>query len=831
MIGGIGPLAGASATVMSTTHTESDAAYIAASVRAALEYHERRGWAVIDLPFKTKSPSDRTRWQDERLDAAALRQRFTATPRNLGGLLGVVSRSLSDQDFDCHEAAVAAPYFYPDTELVSGRLGHPHSHRWHVISDSANAKPCKWIDPVLKKTDGKPLTLVELRFTGQQTVLPPSIHPSGEPYRWEQYGEPGRATFAELVRAGRRTAACAMLALRWNRLTTSRHEGFLALAGGLLRGGWTAEDATTFCVALAAAAGMDPDRMRELPRHVASTAKRIAANEPATGFPALEAALPDWSAKAGLLLRKWLDVREAAHETTGSATDAPTEEDDPEPIDIFGDPLLTGTPTFPIEAIPAPIADYARDLAARLGVDPALPAMAGLAVCAAAIDDRHQVQPKAHDRAWRESPRLWIATIAESGELKTPLLDAMVKPLRAIEARWWKDDAAERARYERDYQRYRARLKAWEKHPDNTPEPEPPERPPLRRRLLTDFTVEAAADVLVDNPSGALIYADELSGLVGRFDAYGSVSGKDQSAVLETYNGGPRLIDRVKRGATLVPNWSLSILGGIQPAVIAKLAPRLTDDGFLARFLLFFPIPTTFGADQVPAAGVTEAYADTLAGLLTLPFPAADAVYTLAPEAPALREGLDRLLADVALLSTGAPGLAAALRKWSGLFARLALTFHLVASVGKHEVPPAPVVPLATLLGVLELLTDYCLPHATRFYSEVCQQMPNRHARWIAGHILAAEPPRLSMRDIGRVYHELRSDGAAIGRAMEILHLASWVSPIDVNGKAPTRWRVNPRVHAAFAARAAEERERRKARVDAIRAAADRLRRARGAST
>jgi hypothetical protein len=815
---------------MTTTHTNSDATYIDAIVRAALDYHERRCWAIIDLPPKTKIPNDRSGWQHERHDAAALRRRLTAAPRNISGLLGAPSGHLSDQDFDCHEAAVAAPYFYPDTELVSGRPSHPHSHRWFVIEDSTAAKPCAWRDAVLKK-DGKPITLCELRFTGQQTVLPPSIHPSGEPYTWEEYGEPGRATFAELERAGRRTAACAALALRWNRLVGStRHDGFLALAGGLLRSGWTADDTSIFCAALAAAAGMDSERVQEIPRLVASSAKRIAADEPATGLPALDSALPDWSPKAGLLLRKWLALAEPARETGNRATDATPEEDDPEPIDLFGDPLLTGTPSFPIEAIPAPIADYAVDLAARLGVDPALPAMAGLAVCAAAIDDRHQVQPKAHDCGWRESARLWIAPIAESGELKTPLLEAMVKPLRTIEARWFKDDAAERAKYDRQLQRYRLKLKAWEKGPEDAPEPEAPSRPTLRRRIVTDFTIEAIADVLVDNASGALIYADELSGLIARFDAYHAASGKDQAAIIETFNGGPRLIDRVKKGLVYVPNWSLSVLGGIQPAVIAKLAPRLMDDGFLARFLLFFPTPSVFGTDRAPAPGVAERYVDMLARLLALPPPEGDDVYTFAPEGAALRTGLDSLIRDVALLTQGASGLATHLRKWSGLFARLALTFHLVTSAGESGVAPPPVIPLSTLLGVLRLLTDYCLPHSARFYSEVCQQVPNRHARWIAGHILAAEPTHLSMRDIGRVYHELRTDSAAIGRAMEILHLASWVSPIDVNGKAPTRWRINPRVHSAFAARAAEERERRKARVDAIRAAAERLRRAAGTS-
>jgi hypothetical protein len=52
---------------------------------------------------------------------------------------------------------------------------------------------------------------------------------------------------------------------------------------------------------------------------------------------------------------------------------------------------------------------------------------------------------------------------------------------------------------------------------------------------------------------------------------------------LQAYDGGPYTIDRVVRGETFIPNLSISLIGGIQPARLAELH-GLTSDGLLQRF-------------------------------------------------------------------------------------------------------------------------------------------------------------------------------------------------------------------------------------------------------
>jgi hypothetical protein len=96
-------------------------------------------------------------------------------------------------------------------------------------------------------------TLVELRglscdgSVGLQTVVPPSIHESGEPIRFEQgfEGIPANVDADVLLSAVRRVAALAVLARHWP-TKGSRHHAFLALAGVLARADWNLEDAKSF---------------------------------------------------------------------------------------------------------------------------------------------------------------------------------------------------------------------------------------------------------------------------------------------------------------------------------------------------------------------------------------------------------------------------------------------------------------------------------------------------------------------------------------------------------------------------------------------------------
>ncbi len=89
--------------------------------------------------------------------------------QNIGLLTGEPSGWLVDVDLDCPEAVKIAERFLPST-LTSGRASNPDSHWWYVSPDTEYGE---WIDTDNKKK------LIELRGTGRQTLVEPSIHTSG----------------------------------------------------------------------------------------------------------------------------------------------------------------------------------------------------------------------------------------------------------------------------------------------------------------------------------------------------------------------------------------------------------------------------------------------------------------------------------------------------------------------------------------------------------------------------------------------------------------------------------------------------------------------------
>jgi hypothetical protein len=137
----------------------------------AARWYLARGYAPIPVPAGTKVPVLKG-WTDLRLAEADLPQHFNGTG-NIGVLLGEPSGWLVDVDLDCEEAVALAPAFLPPTSAKSGRPGKRSSHWWYVCK---GAKTRKHQDPATKKM------IVELRSTGAQTVVGPSMHPSGEPY-------------------------------------------------------------------------------------------------------------------------------------------------------------------------------------------------------------------------------------------------------------------------------------------------------------------------------------------------------------------------------------------------------------------------------------------------------------------------------------------------------------------------------------------------------------------------------------------------------------------------------------------------------------------------
>ena len=169
-------------------------------VRAAAADYLKRGWCPLPLKPKDKAPAVERNWPQFKTSLETLEADFHPH-ENIGIILGKRSGGLIDVDLDCQEANNVADVLAPKTDLVSGRGGARRSHRWYVM----NPVPPK----IIQYEDVDGTMLVELRSTGGQTMVAPSIHPNGDKFEWEKFEEPGTGLTVAIVG---RIAAAALLA-------------------------------------------------------------------------------------------------------------------------------------------------------------------------------------------------------------------------------------------------------------------------------------------------------------------------------------------------------------------------------------------------------------------------------------------------------------------------------------------------------------------------------------------------------------------------------------------------------------------------------------------
>jgi hypothetical protein len=277
--------------------------------RRAAELYLSLGRIPIPLPPGSKRPVLKD-WQNLRPTTADLDHLFPAgRASNVCLLLGAASDGLVDVDLDADEAQAIADHFLPPTAWVSGRPGSPRCHRWYQCDDPPAKASTKYEDP-LEPEDSDRRTLVELRSTGGQTVVPPGTHPSGEELLWHDFGELARAEASALHKAVAQLAAAALLIRYWPRKPGTRQDAALGVAGGLLRAGWQVIEVEHLVRAVVTAAGDEEADKRV--GVVAGTAEKLAAYRKTTGWPTAAKALGQFGQDVVNAVRGWLFPEPAA---------------------------------------------------------------------------------------------------------------------------------------------------------------------------------------------------------------------------------------------------------------------------------------------------------------------------------------------------------------------------------------------------------------------------------------------------------------------------------------------------------------------------------------
>lgn len=470
------------------------------------------------------------------------------------------------------------------------------------------------------------------------------------------------------------------------------------------------------------------------------------------------------------------------------------------PVEVFSETLL-----------PDSLRTFVADVAERMQVPMDYPAVVMVLCLAGAVNRRAIIQPKADDTGWEVVPNLWGGIIAPPGFMKSPVIQAVTRPLSHIQTEWRQGYQEALKEFSRETEEYELRHAAWkEQYKANTKKgkaapdrpDDKPEEPKLRRLIVNDATFEALHQTMNENPAGILVIRDELTGWWSQLDRAGREG--ERAFCLQAWNGDTgHTIDRIGRGTIHVEACCMSMLGGIQPGrlrsyLVDALEDGPSNDGLIQRFqLLVWPdtAPNWNYVDRAPNAAYEQQTARVLRKLVEL-----DAEnpgrFRFAPNAQAL---FIEWLAELEAKIRGDelhPALISHLSKYRSLMPALALLFHLTEMATGNDGTNTVSLHHARQAAAW---CEYLESHARRVYSWVVNPQW-RAARELADKIKKQKVGTDGFFSCREVYLKGWSGldtPEAVKQAAELLQDAGWIRELSSQsgpsgGRPSNRYEVNP---------------------------------------
>lgn len=466
-------------------------------------------------------------------------------------------------------------------------------------------------------------------------------------------------------------------------------------------------------------------------------------------------------------------------------------------------------PDLPLEPF-GPWADWITAQAEGKSAPPDYVAATLLVVTSTLIGNSRRVSPWP---GWQEPAHIWCALVGNPSSGKSPAMDAVLDPLRALETEQAAGFPNDILKFERDAETAKAKREAWQAKvkeavkkgtdspamPEAAVEPESPVRP---RLYLVDATIEMIARLLAAHARGLLFTRDELAGWLENFNRY---NGGDRPFWVEAFGGRPYTVDRVKHAhqAVHIANLSLGVCGGIQPDRLATLLIKGDDDGLASRLLMTWPDPVPPRRPRrIADTGIAL---DAMRRILNIPMGTdtngqpCPVVIPLTDEAASLFESWR---AENFADEHGVSGLLLShFGKLPGLVLRLALTIEYLwwTFDGVDALPAGVGVRSAGYAA--HLVDEYFKPMARRAYGDAALPEAERHAAAMARHIQHNGLVKFSTTDIRRTWKIPSLNKAdKVVDPLVILEESGWIKAAPSRaGETPGRFRadytVNPKIH------------------------------------
>lgn len=779
---------------------------------ASVDAYIRHGWSLVPIPPNTKGP----RTPGWNLRENALRSQADLSSGFGIGLAHAYSGTMAlDIDnwiiaaslLDQHGIDLQSLYNAPDAVVInSGKPGH--GKLLYAMPFGA-ALPSK-------KIIHSGITIYELRCATAggltvQDVLPPSIHPeTRQPYHWAGSGHWTRLPIIPQ----------ALLDL-WNSMLSQDKERTISTEGAV--------DASW-------------DEIRSALEHISPDVSRdewinvgMALHWAGTQTDQLDQALQLWdewsmpSAKypaRGGIFNQWSSFKtdKASAVKIGTlfhiakqhgwqrplpdASELFSKIEMPvmEPLDVV-DGLRPKPPEMNMDLWPGILRQRSQEISESVGCDPLVPLFAGLAAVCGVVDARIRLELMP---GFRVPPVLWLMTLGDPADKKSPGSRPMLSPLKNIEAedrpRYskelldWEGKEAAYASAKKAFLEFSASPEAM-LGADQAPQvPEMPPQPVPLKITVSDITSQKLVRQAADRPRGMLCHLDEMNSWVRKLTD--KTSGEDRSAWVVSYESEHYEMDRVGAGSIYCENLAVSIYGNIQPTVFRQNLAALAADGLLQRFIpavlrgsktkLGHPIPEF----------MTSAAAWENALRLTYALPAQ--TYQLSTEAfTVFREfqsWYEAAKQDERVLDSGTEYMTA-FGKLEGLAGRLILLFHIIES------PFAPQVQADVVHRVISLIRGYVIPAYRYSLGEVGGAITNDFDQWVIDYIIqiSSDVQTIDLRTLKKSARrplEGKTDwqkDQSVMDAMLVLEQAGWVVQVESElHKKKVTWAINPGLSGMF---------------------------------